>query len=53
MEFPFDRPLKEGGDEREGENPQLTVLSYQCSEKTTEVTDSDLVCSFSFKKDFI
>lgn len=39
MEFPFDRPLKEGGEEREGEKLKLAVSSYQGSEKTTEMTD--------------
>ena len=27
MEFPFDRPLKEGGEEREGEKLKLAVSS--------------------------
>jgi hypothetical protein len=53
MEFPFDRPLRKGKEEREGEKPKLTVLSYQCSKKTTEMTDSDLACSFFLTKDFI
>lgn len=53
MEFPFDRPLKEGGEEKENEKPKFTVLSDECNEKTTEVTDSDLACYFFLMKDFI